>query len=294
MGSASGSAGPLFAFVQLEYPWALGPADGRYVLRGHAGVPAHVLMLATLGTVERRGLIGQRRRRPRTAAPAPEPTPVVTARATLVAAEAFASPAAAERWREDVDAEAEAVKAVRVLNHVLHAHRIAAADPYVRELDRAAAIAVRVGVGEGEPLAHGRWSEAVELLPREASAAAARSSAVLRPQERLAAVLGGRDVALACELLALRARADAEAGRTREAALQLRVALESALAELAPWADREPVARRLGDLHEERPTVAAAANMAVNGGLDEDTAEEVERVLALLEAALRARTSVGL
>jgi hypothetical protein len=83
-------------------------------------------------------------------------------------------------------------------------------------------------------------------------------------------VLGGRDVALACEELTLRARADLDAGRPREAALQLRIALESALSELTPWADREAISRRIGELREERGTVAAAANTAINGGLDED------------------------
>lgn len=285
---------PLFAFVQVEYPWALGPRDGRYVLRGHAGVPEHVLVLATLGAAERRGRV-RRQRRPRPVAPGPEPTAVVTARATLVAAEAFGSHAEAERWRGTVDAEAEAAAAVRVLNRVLHAHRLAAIDPYVRELDRDAALAVRVGVGEGEPLAHGRWTTAVELPPREPHRrAASRSSALLAPQERLAAILGGRDVALACEELTLRARTDVDAGRTREAALQLRVALESALAELAPWTEREALADRVDDLRAERSTVGAAANMAVGGGLDAGTICEVARVLALLEAALRARTALGL
>lgn len=219
----------------------------------------------------------------------------MTARATLVAAEPFGSHADAERWREAVDGEGEAAEALRVLNRVLHLHRLAAADPYVRELVRDAALAVRIGVGEGEPLAHGRWSTAVELPPREAArASASRSSAVLRPQERLAAVLGGHDVALACEELTLRARCDVDAGRLREAALQLRIALEAALSELAPWADREVIARRTEDLREEHATVADAATMAIGGGLDEGTAAEVARVLTLLEAALRARTGVGL
>jgi len=289
------AAAPLFRFVQVEYPWALGPADGRYVLRGHAGVPTHVLMLATLGSAERRGLLGRGQRKPRPAPPGADPALVVTARATLVAAEAFDSHAEAKRWREEVDGEAEASGALGVLNRVLHVHRIAAADPYVRELHRDAALVVRLGVGEGEGLAHGRWTAAVELAPRQALRAyASRSAAMLRPQERLAAVLGGRDVALACEELTLRARSDVDAGRTREAALQLRVALESALAELAPWSDREAVARRTDELAEERAPVAAAANMAIDGGLDEATVEDVVRVLGLLEAALRARTGVGL
>ena len=42
------------------------------------------------------------------------------------------------------------------------------------------------------------------------------------------------------------------------------------------------------------PSVAAAANAAVAGGLDRETTAEVGRVLALLEAALRTRTAVGL
>ncbi len=290
----SAAAGPLFRFVQAEFPWVLGPAEGRYVLRGHAGVPAHVLVLATLGVQERRGLLGRKQRKPSAAPPAPEAEPVPTSRATLVAAEPFETHALADRWREDVDPGAEAADALRVLNGVLHAYRAAAADPYVREVSRAAALAIRVGVGEGEPLAHGRWTAAVELPPERAPRAATRSAEALRPQERLAAILGGRDVALACEELALRARADVEAGRMREAALQLRVALEAALAELAPWADKDAVGRRVDGLRDERSVVGAAANTALNGGLDADTADEVVRVLALVESALRARTTVGL
>lgn len=54
------------------------------------------------------------------------------------------------------------------------------------------------------------------------------------------------------------------------------------------------ITRRTAELREERATVAAAANMAIGGGLDAGTAGEVARVLGLLEAALRARTSVAL
>src|SRR6478735_2102610 len=54
----------------------------------------------------------------------------------------------------------------------------------------------------------------------------------LRPQERVAAVLRGREQLDTCETLLLRARSDLDAGREREAALQLRVGLEALLAEL--------------------------------------------------------------
>ena len=46
----------LYRFVQFEFPWALGPEDGRYLLREHAGEePHHVLVLRTAGTYGRTG-----------------------------------------------------------------------------------------------------------------------------------------------------------------------------------------------------------------------------------------------
>ena len=50
------------------------------------------------------------------------------------------------------------------------------------------------------------------------------------PEERFAALLGGREEVLPAEELVLRARADLNAGRVAEAALQARVAIEALLA----------------------------------------------------------------
>ena len=280
----------MFGFVQLEFPWALGPQDGRYVVRGHAGEVEHVLVLATLGAPQRHRLRG---RRPRRAAPDPAPVPI--ARATLVAARAFADQRAAERWlraaTDDRDAAAARVRdAVAVLNRVLHLHRAATADPHVREVDADQALVVRVGFGDGEQVADGHWLRAVEPPLQRAGR---RREAALRPQERLAALLGARDAALACEELALRARQDVDAGRRREAALQLDVALGAALAELEPWTPRGDVAVRLGELRELRPAVQAAARAALQGGVDDDEDAAVRHALERLEAALRARTALG-
>jgi hypothetical protein len=261
------------------------------VLRGHAAEPEYVLVLATLGAPERRRLLRRRRRRPRPAEPSPAPAAVTTGRATLIAAQPFASTAEAERWLQRVDGEAEAAAATGALNRVLHAHRLASADPAVREVAREQALVVRVGIGEGEQVAEGRWSRAVELPAPGPERQ--RRSAALRPQERLAALLGGRDAPLAAEELALRARTDLDAGRLREAAFQLRVALEAALAELEPWSRRGDIGERLEELRGERAAVAAAANAALQGGLDEQAAADVARVLGRLEAALRARTALG-
>ena len=95
------------------------------------------------------------------------------------------------------------------------------------------------------------------------------------PDERFAALLGGRERALAAEELVLRARADLDAGRDREAALQARVALESLLADGAGLdADREPV---------------AAANAALRDALDAPARDALAAALARMEAALRRR-----
>jgi hypothetical protein len=248
-----------------------------------------VVVLATLGAPQRRLLRG---RRPSEAPPQPEPAPVTTARATVIdTAEVGDDEAAA--WLSSGAAGA-AEEALELLTRAVHAHRLAAADPGVPPLSLEWALVVRVGYGSGEQVAEGGWTEALELpLPR-GSRVRRRRVAALRPQERLAALLTGRDEALACELLVLRAREDLDAGRWREAALQVRVALEAALAEL----ERSPggaadMARRVGELRDQRGPVGTAANAALQGELDDAAREAVQHALGRLEAALRARSAAG-
>jgi hypothetical protein len=278
---------PLFRFVQFEFPWELGPPPGRYLLRDVGDEAAlRVVVVATLGAPERR-LIG--RRRARAVDPEPEPTPVTTTRVTIVRGQPVDETAARAFLEHEHDAVDDELA---VLNRLLHLHRVAAVDASVREVALPDALAVRVGFGEGEQVADGRWTEAIE--PGERRAPRGRRVESMRPQERLAALLGGRDAPLAAEELALRARADLGGGRVREAALQLRVALEAALAELEAWRERGDLAQRLEQLREERGAVGAAANAALRGGLDEDAAADVERALERVEAALRARAASGL
>jgi len=295
-----------FGFVQFEFPWALGPPDGRYVLRGgaqsrasgreapdagpdtggavHETRPAeHVVVIATLGAPERRRPLAGRRAAP--ARPEPEPEPVPTARATVIRAEPLEDAAEASAWiaREP---QARIAEALVVLGGVIAAHRVAAADPHVREPRREQALVVRVGHGAGEQVAEGRWSEAVAVPPPRGRRA--RRTSALRPQERLAALLAGRERALACEELVLRARLDLDHGRGREAALQLDAALAAALAELPRGG---ALGRRRSELGEQRKAVAKAAEAAHGGELSSAQREIVEATLGRLEAALRARAA---
>lgn len=281
--AAPSPEGRAFRFVQFEFPWVLGPPDGRYVVRETAGDPAsHVLVLATLGAPERWRL---RDRRGRPAAPEPSPVPVTTARATVVDAEPT-SPADAERWVAAAGAE-EAIAGLAVVVRAVRAHRVASGDPTVRDPSLPQALVVRVGCGAGEQVADGRWSAARELPPPRPGRRGRGTG--LRPQERMAALLGGHEGALACEELALRARADLDAGQLREAALQLRAALASAIAELPAGRGSAELSGRVTELRERAPAVAELAELVPNGELPPACGELLESTLQRLEAALRAR-----
>jgi hypothetical protein len=276
---ARGAAPERFPFVQFEFAFPLGPSDGRYVTRAEAGgEPERIVVLTTVGAPRRSRL----RRRPRKAEPGGGPAPVPTARATVIGLERLASDEEAARWLDalagDDDAMAiHAAEAARELNAVLRFYRAAAADPHVRDVAPAGATTVRIGYGRGEEVADGRFTEAREVPPPSPRSATRKRAEALMPDERLAALLGRREEPMTCEELVLRARADLDAGRPREAALQARVALEAALAEL-------PGAEGLSGARED---VARAANAALEGDPDPALQESVAAAVAAVEAALR-------
>jgi len=248
-------------------------------------------VLGTLGAPQRR-LFGGRKPTDVTEAAA---EPVPTSRATIIAAQAFESPEEADAWfgrlRDNADATTTAVDdAVQTLNAMLRAHRAAALDPYAREVHAAGALVVRVGYGSGDQVADGHFAAAFEL-PRTATGQirgrAARRREMLAPQERLAAMLAAREAPLAGVELLLRARADLDAERPREAALQARVALEALIAELG----RE--GRDVAALRDHRTAVGEAANAALDGDLDDDQAATVEAAVDAMDRALRHRAAGG-
>jgi hypothetical protein len=212
---------------------------------------------------------------------------VSTGRATIVdVGEPFGSPQAASGWLASAG-EGELAADLAVLNRALHAHRLATADPYLNAVARGQALVARVGYGAGEQVADGHWTEARELLTPSGRR---RRAKALQPQARIAAVLSGREPALACEELALRARLDLDQGSDREAALQLLVALDAALAELARDPSAAALEERLAELHTQREPVARAAQAALAGPLSSAERDAVTFTLARIEAALRARS----
>jgi hypothetical protein len=239
-----------------------------------------VIVLATMGAPPRK-LFGRGGRKGAVVSSAEEAAALPLTRATLIHAEALGSAEEGERWlsrlRDDAAAlDAEVERAARELNGVLRAHRAATADPYVREVRRSMANAVRVGYGSGDLVADGKFAQAFELA--EEARRRGRAADTMAPLERLAAVLSGTEEIGVAEELVLRARLDLDSGRPREAALQARIALEAMLA-----AGYEAA----GELSTHRRAVGDAANAALQGDLDAELAEAVVAAVEDMRRALR-------
>jgi hypothetical protein len=277
--------------VQFEFAGALGVGDGRYLARDDQRAES-VLVIETLGAP---APPARRRKRPREADSGAAPHALPLSRATAIRAyEPFASAEAASAWLAGA-ASAEGTvdqlvaEGIRLLNRALHAQATASADPYGQEVNAAQAVLVRIGCGSGDEVASGRFSIAHEVDVRGGTSRRRRREEELHPQERVAAVLGGREQIDSCETLLLRARADLDAGRNREAALQLRVGLEALLVELAGAMIDPGHEEDMGQLEARRHEVGEAANLALRGKLDAERERSVREVTEICERVIRRR-----
>jgi hypothetical protein len=230
-----------------------------------------------------------RRVRPRDSDPEPEAERLPVSTLTAIRPEPLGDPESARGWlesvRDDDDAiEAELEAALELINRALHAQRTSTLDPHLADLSPDRALAVRIGFGTGDEVSDGRYTAAIDVP----GSARRRRIESLRPQERIAAVLGRRERILPAEDLMLRARADLDAGRAREAALQLRVGLEALLAEPRSGAP-EAEAKDLEALDERRGITGEAANEALASELSAPRVAEVAETLRLCERVLRRR-----
>ncbi len=281
--------------MQFDFAGTLAVADGRYLARvgSTADGDQSVLVIETLGAPPPPL---RRRRRPRQAEPEPTPPSLPLTRVTAVRAfEPFEDQDRAAAWLESAVETESGVDAlvqegIGLLNRALHAHGAASGSPFAQELSPERAATVRIGFGSGEEVAAGQFSAAREVDIRATGASLRRRRAEeLLPQERLAAVLAGREKIAACETLLPRARADLDAGRDREAALQLRIGLEALLAEMPTAVDDPAHGDDIATLQERRAEVGQAANLALQGELDSETRRQVQETLEICERVLRRR-----
>ena len=283
---------PFFGFAQLDFAGTLPIADGRYLADREENGGESVLVVQTVAAPPRPS---RRRRRPRDTEAAAPPAALPLSRATAIRAfEPYEEAAAAAVWLATATVNEDAIDAtiatgVALLNDALHAQAVAAADPYVTAFAPERAVAVRIGYGSGDQIAEGAFSEAREVDVAAAGSPRRRRQEELRPQERVAAVLRGRETFAACEPLLLRARADLDAGRNREAALQLEIGVEAMLAELPGALDHDDHRTDIAALEERQAAVEAAAGQALKGDPSPEALATVRDVLPIAERVLRRR-----
>jgi hypothetical protein len=177
------------------------------------------------------------------------PDQVPVTRLTVVAEEPLADERSASRWMEsaagDAGSRASLIReAVRVVNLGLSAMRAEARDPLIQDVGATRALKVRIGYGEGEALAEGRFTESRDVPPPRRG-----RLDDIDPLSRVAAVLSGRDEVHPAETLLERARLDLSQGRRREAELGLEAA-RAALAE-RPGEHAKAIERRLASAESD-------------------------------------------
>jgi hypothetical protein len=285
----------LFGFTQFDFAGSLAVVDGRYLIRD--GEREQVLVIETLGAPPP---ARRRRKRPKDAEVSEPPSELPVARATVVLAfDEFDDEEAAAAWLRETTAAEDSIdqlveQGIDELNQALHAQAVASGDPYPQTVSPARATAIRIGFGSGEALADGAFTSAHQVDPGLGPISRRRQrDEELRPQQRLAAVLGGREQLDACETLLLRARADLDAGRDREAALQLRVGLEALLVELKGALSDPGHGEDMATLNARRREAGELANAAISADLDSEQVKALAELLATAERVLRRRRVLG-
>jgi len=119
------------------------------------------------------------------------------------------------------------------IDRALAAEAVATGRPYAQSPALDQILAARVGFGDGDHVADGRYTDALEVDARGGTASPKRErEGRTRPLARIAAILGEKEPATACEILIPRVRADLDAGRVLAAGLAIETAARATVVEL--------------------------------------------------------------
>ncbi len=261
----------LLPFAQLDLSGEIAVDDGRYLVRppGEPQADVDVLAVRTMGAARARSRL--RRGRPVPIESEPGAEPLRMTRLTLIKALPFDREQDAADWLAQVGSDSRLAQGlveevVRTANRALLAHRVAAPDPYAADIRAAQAVMARLGYGSGEEVAGGRWSAAIELPEARRGSARAETVDGVGAQQRIAAVLGGRDDVAPHEVLLVDAERAAQEGREALAALTLAAALEALRRSAADGRDVEaqgPVAELRDQALGGRPIDPEALSVAL-------------------------------
>lgn len=214
--------------------------------------PETVLVCEMIGALPSRGRV--RGRKPQAEETSGEAPALPVRRATVALAERFADDESAGGWLDDATkkrADELTEIALAKINRAIAGFRASAAEPTVSEVSASDTLAIRIGFGTGDEVAAAGWTKAVKLPPSRRRRRHPGTEDI-RPQQRLAAILAGREQVDPWELHALRAMLDHDCGRAIEAAAELRAAIAAFDATPPDFAAnlREQIAGRLAAARE--------------------------------------------
>ncbi len=269
--------------------------DGRYLVR--SGPAERVLVVETEGALPppRR-----RRRRPRKANVSDTPVQVTVSVVTVVLADQpFDSESAAEPWLDRLD-DSEFTgdlleDATRTLDRVRAADAGSSGLPFGTPTGIGSIVAARVGYGEGEQVASGRFLQALEVDARGGTGERRRERLARNgPLARTAAVLGGREQTAACEVLVPRIRLDLSTGNEAAARLMIAAATSATISELEFAVEDEDHEKDLDLLENLLPGLTEVSGRAEEGGVEPGDLEQVEEALTVAERVIRRRRILAL
>lgn len=223
------------------------------------------------------------------------PVTVAIAVVTVIRAdEPFGTETSAADWLgkvDDSDFTGELIDdSISSLDRVLAADAAASGIPFGTPTRIESLVRARAGYGEGEQVASGRFLEALDIDARGGSGSRKRQRlARTAPIERTAAILGGRDRPLACELLVPRIRLDLDTGADAAACLAIAQAAAATVSEMEFALEDEDHDRDLDLLEALIPGLREISERAVEGRGEESDLSRVEDALSIAERIIRRR-----
>jgi len=180
------------------------------------------------------------------------------------------------------------------LDRALAAEAAATGRPYIRAIGIDDVIAARIGFGDGDRVSDGLYLEAFEIDARGGTASPRRERMNrTRPLARIAAIIGEKEQAAACEFMIPRIRSDLEGGRIMSAALVMEVAVRSSIVELDTILDLPEHAADLDRLEELLPELTELTDAVLaEGKAWPGLAGSLEEPLGIVERVLRRRRAL--
>ncbi|MCB0862539.1 MAG: hypothetical protein KDB66_04915 [Solirubrobacterales bacterium] len=237
----------------------------------------------------------RRRRRPRKVLHDDTPVTVSVSVVTVIRADQpFADDREAEAWLdrlEDSGFTGDLLEdAIAAFDRARAAHAVAAGVPFGVPTRLESVLAARIGYGEGEQVASGRYQQAADVDARGGTAENRRERmARTGSLARTAAILGGRETAAACEVLLPRIRLDLETGNEAAARLSIASAIGATIGELEFALEDQDHERDLDRLEEMLPRLEEISRRAEQGSSEAADAEYAEEALEVAERVIRRR-----